>query len=232
MFHQNRHPSLLSCLDLNTGRIDVNKFMLYSRCISDDVQARTNTIIAQSDYISTNAYDNIEDPESVQSPQKKQRRRKYVLAWRNEDGQLELILSIEYFWYVYYVQNPLLEDEKFVKKSAFDFDCHTTNSRSYQRSAKHPTCLRATPIELLFLGSLRYLGRGWTFDDVEECTAVSQEVHRIFFGRFIEFASTVLLNKYVVYPKNFEETKEHMKEFTVAGLPGALGSTDATHITT
>ena len=81
---------------------------------------------------------------------------------------------------------------------------------------------KATPIELLVLGSLRYLGCGWTFDDVEECTAVSQEVHRVFFGQFIEFAGTVLYNKYVVYPKNFEEAKEHMKEFTVAGLPGAL----------
>ncbi len=91
---------------------------------------------------------------------------------------------------------------------------------------------KATPIELLVLGALRYLGRGWTFDDIEECTAVSQEVHRVFFGKFIEFSSTVLYNKYVVYPKNFEEAKDHMKEFTVAGLPGALGSTDATHITT
>eukprot|EP00804_Cyclotella_cryptica_P019054 CCRYP_014463-RA/>CCRYP_014463-RA protein AED:0.10 eAED:0.10 QI:0/0/0/1/1/1/2/0/449 len=149
MFHQNRSPSLLSCLDPTTGRININKFMLHSRFISDDVQARTNAILAQSDCLSTDGYDNTEDPESVQSPQKKQRRR-----------------------------------------------------------------------------------RGWTFDDIEECTAVSQEVHRVFFGKFIEFSSTVLYNKYVVYPKNFEEAKDHMKEFTVAGLPGALGSTDATHITT
>ena len=27
---------------------------------------------------------------------------------------------------------------------------------------------RVSPIELLLLGSLRYLGRGWTFDDLEE----------------------------------------------------------------
>ncbi len=36
----------------------------------------------------------------------------------------------------------------------------------------------------------------------------------------------------MIYSKNFEEAKENMKEFTLAGLPGALGSTDATHITT
>ena len=39
----------------------------------------------------------------------------------------------------------------------------------------------ASPIELLVLGTLRYLGRGFTFDDLEEVTLVSEEVHRIFF---------------------------------------------------
>ena len=34
---------------------------------------------------------------------------------------------------------------------------------------------QASPIELLVLGSLRYLGRGWTFDDVEENTAISKD---------------------------------------------------------
>ena len=29
---------------------------------------------------------------------------------------------------------------------------------------------KSSNIELLLLGSLRYLGRIWTFDDIEECT--------------------------------------------------------------
>ena len=41
------------------------------------------------------------------------------------------------------------------------------------------------PLELLVLGSLRYLGRGWTFDDLEEATGISEESHRVFFRRFI-----------------------------------------------
>jgi hypothetical protein len=32
---------------------------------------------------------------------------------------------------------------------------------------------KVSPIELLLLGSLRYLGRGWTFDDLEESTFIS-----------------------------------------------------------
>jgi hypothetical protein len=42
-------------------------------------------------------------------------------------------------------------------------------------------------IELLVLGLLRYIGRGWTFDDIKEQTAISNEVHRLFFHTFIDF---------------------------------------------
>ena len=41
--------------------------------------------------------------------------------------------------------------------------------------------MAASPLLLPLLGSLRYLGRGWTFDDIEENTAISEEVHRVFF---------------------------------------------------
>jgi hypothetical protein len=91
---------------------------------------------------------------------------------------------------------------------------------------------QASPIELLVLGSLRYLGRGWTFDDVEENTAISKEVHRTFFHRFVELGSTVLYDKYVLTPDNVNEAKTHMREFEEAGFPGCVGSSDATHITT
>eukprot|EP00804_Cyclotella_cryptica_P020059 CCRYP_014862-RA/>CCRYP_014862-RA protein AED:0.20 eAED:0.18 QI:0/0/0/1/0/0/4/0/367 len=83
---------------------------------------------------------------------------------------------------------------------------------------------KETPIEFLVLGPLQYLGCGWTFNDIEECTAVSQEVHRVF---FVLWYTTNMLSI-----RNLEEAKNYMKEFTVAGLPGVLGSTDATHITT
>jgi hypothetical protein len=41
-----------------------------------------------------------------------------------------------------------------------------------------------------------YLGRGWTFDDIEENTGISQETHRQFFHAFIEVRSTILYKKY------------------------------------
>jgi len=87
-------------------------------------------------------------------------------------------------------------------------------------------------MELLLLGTLRYLGRGWTFDDLEESTAISGEVHCVFFHAFIDFGSDFLYNKHVITPSNYHNATTHMEEFTEAGLPGAVGSTDATHIVT
>ena len=39
---------------------------------------------------------------------------------------------------------------------------------------------RSTLLPLLLLGSLRYLGRSWTFEDLEESIAISRESHRVF----------------------------------------------------
>lgn len=89
---------------------------------------------------------------------------------------------------------------------------------------------QAAPLPLLILCSLRYLGRGWTFDDLSENTGISEEVIRVFLHRFISFGSTILYEKYVVAPSTSEEASAHSIEYCKAGLPGCIGSTDATHI--
>jgi hypothetical protein len=91
---------------------------------------------------------------------------------------------------------------------------------------------KVSPVELLLLGSLRYLGRGWTFDDCEESTAIDKDVHRNFFRVFLEFGSTFLYKKWVLTPVNLPEALSNMKEYSVAGFPGCVGSSDCTHIVT
>ncbi len=54
---------------------------------------------------------------------------------------------------------------------------------------------KVSPVELLILGLLCYLGHGWTFDNCEESTAIVEEVHCMFFRVFILFGSTVLYKK-------------------------------------
>ena len=86
----------------------------------------------------------------------------------------------------------------------------------------------ASPIKLLVLGFLRYTGRGFTFDDLEEATNISREVHRQFLHIFIEYGSTVLWEKHVVKTESQEDAEYNEKLFSMAGLPGCIGSTDGT----
>jgi hypothetical protein len=87
------------------------------------------------------------------------------------------------------------------------------------------------PIELLILGGFQYLGQGWTFDDLEESTIISAKVHRNYFHEFIAVAANVLYLMHVLTPLTNEDCQTHMNEFGMAGFTGAIGSTDATHIT-
>ena len=88
----------------------------------------------------------------------------------------------------------------------------------------------ASPLPLLLLATLRYLGRGWYCDDCEEHTCISEETRRVFFHKFIEYGSTTLFEKHVVTPQNSEEAKTHMHKMNMAGLPGYVSITDETHI--
>jgi hypothetical protein len=89
-----------------------------------------------------------------------------------------------------------------------------------------------SPIQLLVLGSLLYLGRGWTFDNIKEQIAISKEGHRTFFRAFIDFGSTSLYSWFVLTPLHLPEAQSNMQEYEVAGFPECVGSTDCTHITT
>jgi DDE superfamily endonuclease len=88
----------------------------------------------------------------------------------------------------------------------------------------------ASPIELLILGSLRYLGRGLTFDDIQEYTCIHRETHRQFFEQFIKFGRNTLYPKFVVAPSTAEEAYDCMHELSTAGFHGCVGSMDATHV--
>ena len=98
------------------------------------------------------------------------------------------------YWYRNYIKFPKLDDKQF--KSMFrnrfrlPYKSYQTLLEIVERSEyfsrwnnlNEPTNkIPKTPISLLLLGALRYLGRGWTFDDLTEATGVSIYVHRNFF---------------------------------------------------
>jgi hypothetical protein len=160
------------------------------------------------------------------------------------DGSLEVITPQESCRYGMYVSNINIEQSEKLRakfRSRFRLpypnynellDAVQVDPLFVRWRGKKCNGKKSSPIELLLLGSLQYLGRGWTFDDIKESTAIDKEVHRVFFHKFIQFGSTVLFNKYVVTPVHLHEAMLHMVEYELAGLPGCVGSCDCTHITT
>ena len=66
----------------------------------------------------------------------------------------------------------------FFEELSHDISNHEIFSRwSYSDAVGAPP----SNLKLLLLGSLRYIGRSWTFDDIEESDGISREVNRIFY---------------------------------------------------
>jgi hypothetical protein len=150
-------------------------------------------------------------------------------------------------WYSLYVSQPQVHKPKFLKKFRRRFrlpydkfvelvdickEATDHDGNLYFQRWMSSDCVgeQSSPIELMILGSLRYLGCGWTFDDIEEATAISEETHRQFFHVFVTFGGEYLFKKWVIAPSTSSEVQNHAHEMNLAGMPGCPGSTDATHI--
>ena len=105
------------------------------------------------------------------------------------------------YWYRNYVLYPNLECKRFRKRfrNRFRLQYHsyvslleTISSSPYfikWNSAQDRNKRRnPSPLSLLLLASLCYLGRGWTFHDLAEGTGISRDVHRKFFHQFVFLA--------------------------------------------
>lgn len=94
-----------------------------------------------------------------------------------------------------------------------------------QRWEKPDCCgKRGASLDILVLTALRYLGRGWTFDDCAESTGISEDVITDFFHAYIEMGETKLYPMYVKWPTTTEEIKDSMSEFEEAGFLGCIGT--------
>lgn len=223
--------SFLRCY--TDGRFDVTKFINLKRKQRDDEFEDAAHLLTTKDYDDDDWGAN--DPPTAE--ERKKRKKRIILARRTEDGELEAILPTETMWYHMYVSCPNDQDKRFLHKFRRRFRLPYHSWLEFVEDAKEgnwfPRWMAgkdSSPLELLILGAFRYLGRGWTFDDLEEATGISEEVHRCFFHKFIEVGSTILFDKYVVTPTNADEAARHKVEFELAGMPGTPGSSDATHI--
>ena len=182
-------------------------------------------------------------------PKPKKKRKKYgsrKLYFTNPTTMERQIFTYEYsIWYSNYVMEPSPDCPKwnkmFRRRFRMPYESFLDLSAQCEESEHLKTWWssngfhkynkqKVLPMKLLVLCALRYLGRSWTFDDLEEATAINYETNRRFLHQFIEFGSTSLYNKYVLNPINYEELKDNEHEFLMAGFPGCIGSTDATHV--
>ena len=172
------------------------------------------------------------------------RRKKGVIWYRDDEGKLAVLPPNKSLWYSLYCcgeeigverqpnfhkkfrnrfRMPYVQYLQLVELCRVDSVSSGGSPLSRWREDRSPNSSRVpAPLQLLVLASLRYLGRGWTFDDLEEATAISREVLRKFHHAFIEFGARVLYPMWVKGPETLEEAKAISYEFTLAGFPGCI----------
>ena len=222
-----------------TGSFDIQQYL---KVMMDDHDHHEVDVFNSMIYDDEEDHSEDEDEDEDDAPQeKKTRKKRIILARRKENGQLEAIPPKQSLWWHMYVDCPQPDDSRFLRKfrrrfrhpyAQFVWFVAEARKEKWfpEWMGKDAKGKPSSPLELLILGAFRYLGRGLTFDDLEESTAIFEEVHRKFFHKFIKIGSTVLYDRYVRAPQTKEEVQQHMHEFATAGLPGAFASTDATNI--
>ena len=166
--------------------------------------------------------------------------KKHKLMYRDDDGNLKEFTTSHTLWYLLYVnQEPQNKRQRNNFRNRFrmpyasylDLAKMISDHELFHRwesldGANH----NSSDIKILLLGSLRYLGRGWTFDDIEEATCISAECHRQFLNVFLVYGSTVLYNLHVTSPAFNTDVSEFEKLFALAGYNGCIGESDGTHV--
>jgi hypothetical protein len=179
---------------------------------------------------------------TIGSTKPKAARSRHPLTFTTPDGEVRPYTYTMSEWYRRYIDQPQLGSRHWSRKFRRHFRLPyqdflllldmVRNDPMFDRwkPPEKGFQKRPSPISLLLLGTFRYLGRGWTFDDLDEATGISEEVHRVFFHVFIQFGASRLYDEYVTKPCTPEDAADCSAEYTMAGFNGAVGSTDATHI--
>ena len=183
----------------------------------------------------------------MKSPKHEEKRtRKRKLEFLTEDKTVWTWLTPKQStWYILYISNGDDMDETELKDFCNQFRVPYENFKEllqelnddplFSKWAKGTTdCYRqpSSPLSMVLLEALRYLGRGDTFDDWQASSFIYKETHHHFFHVFLKYGSSIIYDRFIVMPTAAEEAKTHMHEMKMAGFPGCISSTDATHITT
>ena len=228
-------PPPLTLTDcLVNGQIDTVRYTYYRRRI-DDMQ--------NSNYIISNITSKKRRIDALPTTRKLNAKRsvkRHKLFIRDDNGQLSELTSKDSHWYQLYVQSSP-RNTRLAKHFRRRFRLPYANyialaddvehDELFERwTGKDATGKEPSNIKLLVLGALRYLGRAWTLDDIEESNGISREVNRVFINKFMEYGSKVLYKKWVIDPAINTHVSSQEKVFRMAGFNGCIASSDATHV--
>ena len=235
--------SLLDCFD-EEGEVDMERFSHFQRIQMeefDDIDELVSDLEEEDEEEGDDKRKR--DAKTVASNRSKRSvKKRHTLLYRDTDGSVKPLTWDKSIWYLNYIENPKPGEknrwnEKFRKRFRMQYESFIELAMMAEASPKFDRWkrkdavgLRSAPTRLMLLGALRYIGRGWTFDDIEEATAIHEETHRQFFHVFIDWGSSVLFDEWVVPPQTVEDLREHTAEFVMAGFNGCIGSIDATHV--
>jgi hypothetical protein len=128
--------------------------------------------------------------------------KKKFIYTRDASGAREPMTAETCLWMAMYIESPNLENPKFHKvfRQHFRMPSYDSflgildrvkNDKLFKRWSGYDAVGKmALPISLLLLGCFRYIGHGWTFDDLDESTCIHEETHRHFYHVFIQWAMT------------------------------------------
>ncbi len=226
-----KHRPMISFYD-SSGTLDTDSYLSYKRkCIRQEFLSPSTTLRSSFTQLKGSLYDlqitdtapqkrrkldkEIYDPEKARSSSWY---RDYVL---NQDKWINKKAKAKKFRRRF--RMPMIAFQRFMMK---------LRTENYFPAAESVNALGhlGVPLEILVLGSLRYLGRGWTFDDLEEATGVHEETHRRFFHNFVSQCRHRLYKEFVRQPDTLAEIEDSQAEFEEAGFDGCIGSCDATHV--
>ena len=85
------------------------------------------------------------------------------------------------------------------------------------------------PIEIKILSCLRLIGRGMTFDDINELSLIPNSSIANMFYTFVENFASKMYN-FCIRDPSLSSLQSRMDHYSALGLPGAMGSVDCTRV--
>ena len=145
-------------------------------------------------------FDKIDD-KSISSHNTNCSVKKHKLLVRNTNGSLRELKTEDVIWYVINMLNPphnnwmknlFRKSFRMPYETFLEFAEEWSGHENFSGWRCHDAVgLSPSNIELLLFGSLYFLGRSWTFDDIFKSNGISHEGNSVFFSHFNEYGSSV-----------------------------------------